>query len=71
MTVFVCVQVVLATPRHAREYSEMVVEDGSAILKDMVLDPSQENIYVMTSTNVSSACVCVEGGGAAWERGYM
>ena len=48
-----CVQVVLATPRHAREYSETVVEDGSAILKDMVLDPSQENIYVMTSTNVS------------------
>lgn len=50
-------KVVLSSSTRAREYSEMVVEDGSAILPDLVLDPRQENIYVMTRTNISRVAV--------------
>ncbi|KAK7489634.1 hypothetical protein BaRGS_00019029 [Batillaria attramentaria] len=40
----------------AREYSEIVVHDGKAILPDMAFDSSKEHIYLMTTTNMVRKC---------------
>nr|KAG5701673.1 hypothetical protein BaRGS_027831 [Batillaria attramentaria] len=41
----------------AREYSEIVVHDGKAILPDMAFDSSKEHIYLMTTTNITKVAV--------------
>lgn len=48
-------KVVLSTL--AREYGEIVVHDGTAILPDMAFDSSKEHLYIMTETNVTKVAV--------------
>ena len=44
---------VLSDSVRAEEYSQITVEEGKEIKKDMLLDVAEQNIYVMTDTNVS------------------
>ena len=52
MTLFFLPQVTLNSMRHVTEYSELDLDPGSEILRDMVLDRTEEHVYVLSETKV-------------------
>ena len=54
MTLLFPPQVTLNSMRHATEYAELDLDPGSEILRDMVLDRTQEHVYVLSETKVGA-----------------